>query len=102
MVWSIYKNTEGRAVKDWEECHVAWYVDYDMDTNHFPNRVRFLHDGFHEVYFDGNSITCKVVDGRWAPETHRDILNMVEKSYWGMYIEGFELRRGKLVVLVGS
>lgn len=102
MTWSIYKDTTGRSVRDWEECHTAWFVDQDIITNHYPNRIKFLHDGYHEVYFDSNMITCRVVDGRWAPETHRDILEMVGKTYWGEFIEGFERRDGKLHVLIGS
>ena len=101
MVWSIYKNTE-RAYDTWEENHIAWYVDYDMKTNHYPNRVKFLHDGFVDVWFDEDHITCKVVDGRWAPETHQDILEMVRKSYWGDFVEGFRLTKNRICVIMGS
>ena len=102
MVWSIYKDTAGRTVEGWEECHVAWFVDYDTGTNHFPNQIKFLHDGYVDVHFDSNKITCKIVDGRWAPETHRDILEMVGKTYWGEFVEGFYKKDGKMFVTMGS
>lgn len=99
MVWSIFKDSS-LPYEKWEECHVAWYKD--VDAKNSCDHIRFLHDGYHEVYFDENMITCRVVDGRWAPETHRDILDMVEKTYWGLYVEGFERRNGKMHVLMGS
>ena len=102
MTWSIYKDTSGKGVGQWEPCHVAWFVDYDVETNHTPNQIKFLHDGYHHVWFDKDWITCKVVDGRWAPETHRDILDMVFKTYHGEFVEGFYKKNGKLFVTMGS
>ena len=101
MTWSIYKDSS-RDFKDWEECHTAWYVDEDIDTNHYPNRIKFLHDGFVDVHFDSNVITCRVVDGRWAPETHRDILEMTSKTYHGEFVEGFRLSKNQMYVIMGS
>lgn len=101
MVWSIYKDSS-KDYNDWERNYAAFYVDYDMDTNHFPNRIKFLHDGFVEVHFDHNSVTLEVINGQWAFGTERKILDMTEKSYWGVYIEGFEKRDGKIRVIMGS
>ena len=103
MTWSIYKDTCNRPVDGWEENYAAWYVDYDMETNHYPNRVKFLHDGYVHVWFDGLWTTCKVVNGRWAPETHDEILKMVAKAgYWGEFIEGFRLTEKRIHVIMGS
>ena len=101
MAWSMYKNSEG-PFETWEPNYVAWYVNKDMDTNHYPNRIKFLHDGPVEVHFDNNSVTCTVIDGKWAPDTERKICDMVAKTYWGIYIEGFAMIEGKLNVLMGS
>jgi hypothetical protein len=101
MTWSIYKNTE-RDVKDWEPCYAAFYIDHDMETNHYPNRIKFLHDGYVDVYFDGDFVTCKVTDGRWDSQTERQIIGLVSKTYWGDFVEGFYKRDGKIHVVMGS
>ena len=101
MAWSIYKDTSG-DVNDWQECHVAWFVDYDVDTNHEPNRIKFLHDGYVDVYYGTDYVTCKVEGGQWASDTERKILDMVSKTYWGIYVEGFCKRQGTIEVIMGS
>lgn len=101
MAWSIYKDTSG-DVKDWQECHVAWFVDYDVDTNHEPNRIKFLHDGYVNVYFEGAFVVCKVERGEWARDTERLILGLVSQTYWGIYVEGFCKRNGRIEVIMGS
>jgi hypothetical protein len=101
MAWSIYKDSS-RSYKDWECCYTAWYVDHDVDTNHFPNKIKFMHDGYVDVYFDGNHVTCKVEGGEWGRETERQIVGMVSRTYHGEFIEGFEKRDGKINVIMGS
>jgi len=103
MTWSIYKDSS-RDVSDWECCYVAWYTDYTVDTNHAPNRVKFLHDGYVDVYFDGNYVTCKVEGGHWARDTEQKILAMVSETYWGTFVEGFFKNKdnGRIEVIMGS
>ena len=103
MTWSIYKDSS-RDVSDWECCYVAWYTDYTVDTNHAPNRVKFLHDGYVDVYFDGNFVTCKVEGGHWARDTEQKILAMVSETYWGTFVEGFFKNKdnGRIEVIMGS
>jgi hypothetical protein len=101
MTWSIFKDSS-RDVKDWECCYAAWYVDYDVDTNHFPNKIKFLHDGYVDVYFGTDYVTCKVEGGEWARDTEQKILGMVSKSYWGEFVEGFAKRQGTIEVIMGS
>lgn len=101
MVWSIYKDSS-KDYNDWERNYAAFYVDDDMVTNHFPNRIKFLHDGIHTVHFDHNFVELEVINGQWAAGSESKILNMTEKTYWGPYVEGFEKREGKLYVIMGS
>ena len=101
MTWSIYKDT-CRDFKDWECCYIAWYTDYTLKTNYAPNRVKFLHDGFVDVYFGDEFVTCKVEGGQWARDTEQKILDLVRKSYWGAFIEGFAKRNGRIEVIMGS
>jgi hypothetical protein len=101
MAWSIYKDSS-RSYKDWERCYTAWYVDHDVDTNHFPNKIKFLHDGYVDVYFDEDCITCKVTGGEWDRDTHDKIFQMVARTYHGVFIEGFEKRAGRINVIMGS
>lgn len=101
MAWSIYKDTAG-DVANWQECHTAWFVDHDVDTNYFPNKIKFLHDGEVDVYYGTDYVTCKVEGGQWASDTERKILDMVSKTYWGVYVEGFARRQGTIEVIMGS
>lgn len=103
MTWSIYKDSS-RDFSEWECCYVAWYTDYTVDTNHAPNRVKFLHDGYVDVYFDGNYVTCKVEGGHWARDTEQKILAMVSETYWGTFVEGFYKNKesGRIEVIMGS
>jgi hypothetical protein len=75
-----------------------------VDTNHFPNRIKFLHDGFVDVYFNNKFVTCKVEGGQWARDTEQKILEMVSKTYWGSFVEGFYKNRdnGRIEVIMGS
>ena len=101
MTWSIFKDST-RPYKEWEPCYTAWFIDEDMDTNYFPNKIKFLHDGYVDVYFEGNYVTCKVVGGEWARETERQILGMVSLTYHGTFIERFYRAGGKIHVVMGS
>jgi hypothetical protein len=101
MTWSIFKDSS-KNYNDWECCYTAWFVDYDSKTDHFPNKIRFFHDGYVDVHFDGNYVTCKVSGGEWERETESKILRMVAETYHGEYIEGFERRKGKIHVVIGS
>lgn len=101
MAWSIYKNSS-YSFNEWERCYTAWFVDYDMDTKHFPNKVKFLHDGWYDVYFDNDYVTCKVTNGEWDRDVHDKIITMVHRTYHGDFIEGFEKRDGRINVLIGS
>ena len=102
MTWSIYKDTSSNSVDDWQSCYTAWFVDYDVDTNHFPNKIKFLHDGEVDVYYGTDFVTCRVESGQWAPLTERKILDMVSKTYWGTFIEGFSKKNGRIEVSMGS
>jgi hypothetical protein len=98
MTWSIYKDNTVPFVP----CYTAWYVDYDIDTNHFPNKIKFMHDGEVDVYFERVVVTCTVENGQWAADTERKILRTVSKTYWGTFIEGFYKKNGKIYVTMGS
>lgn len=101
MTWSIFKDSS-RPYKDWECCYTAWYVDHDVETSHFPNKIKFFHDGYVDVYFDGNHTTVKVEGGEWARDTEHKLLQLVAKTYHGQFIEGFEKRNGRIAVIMGS
>lgn len=101
MTWSIYKNSS-LSYDQWESNYVAWFIDHDMDTNHFPNKVKFLHDGWYDVYFGKDYATCKVTGGQWDPDTEQRILKVVSRTYHGDFIEGFERRNGRIEVIIGS
>ena len=102
MTWSIYKDTEG-PVEQWEENYAAMYIDYDVDTNHFPNKIKFLRDGMHHIWFGNQWTAVRVVNGQFAPTAHDQLLAIIAKDgYWGTFIEGFSKENGKLVVVVGS
>ena len=103
MTWSIYKDSS-RDVSDWECCYVAWYTDYTVDTNYAPNRIKFLHDGYIDVYFGKDYVTCKVEGGQWTRDTEQKILGMVSKSYWAEFVEGFLKNKdnGRIEVIMGS
>ena len=102
MTWSIYKDTSSNSVDDWQECYTAWFVDYDVDTNHFRNQIKFLHDGNVDVYYGTDFVTCRVGGGQWASDTEQKILDMVSKTYGGVFVEGFARRQGMIKVSVGS
>jgi hypothetical protein len=107
MVWSIYKDTSSNNVDEWQPNYSAWYYDYDVDTNFSPNRVRFLHDGEHEVWYEFNhkpySTIVNVVNGMFDIHAEYNILNLIKESgYWGVYIEMFYKKNGKLYVGMGS
>ena len=103
MTWSIYKDIT-KADNEMVPCYSAYFIDQDMDTNHFPNRVKFMHDGEVDVYYDsdGDVVTCTVENGQWAADTEQKILRMVSESYWGTFIEGFYKKNGKIYVTMGS
>lgn len=101
MAWSIFKDSS-RDYKDWEINTAAWFVDNDVDTNYFPNKIKFLHDGYVDVHFNNDSVTCKVVGGHWDTDTEAKLLAMVAKSYWGTYVEGFYRENGNINVIMGS
>jgi len=103
MTWSIYKDSS-LPIEQWEESHCAWFIDKDMLTNHYPNRIKFFSDGQHTINFDGHSCTIEVKDSLFVqPSTQKEILKMVWKAgYWGDYIEGFYRVSGKYYVIIGS
>ena len=101
MTWSIYKDTSHPS-DDMIECYTAWFIDQDMDTNHFPNKIKFMHDGEVDVYYYNEVVTCTVENGQWAADTEQKILRMVSDSYWGTFIEGFYKKNGKIYVSMGS
>lgn len=102
MVWSIYKDSSIN-VDAWEPCYTAWFTDYDMDTNHAPLRVKFLHAGEHDVWYDGNKTTIAVdKNGLWESNAEKLILKMTHKTYHGDFVEGFYKRDGKIHVSIGS
>lgn len=101
MTWSIFKDST-RPYKEWECCYTAWFVDEDIETNHYPNKIKFLHDGYVDVYFNGDVVTCKVEGGEWVRETERQILDLVSRTYHGTFIEGFYRTAGKINVIMGS
>jgi len=107
MVWSIYKDTSSNNADEWQPNYSAWYYDYDVETNFSPNRVRFLHDGQHEVNYMFNhkqyTTTVNVVNGMFEDGTEQRILDLIKQSgYWGIYIEMFTKKNGKLFVEMGS
>lgn len=107
MVWSIYKDTSSSHVDDWQENYVAWYIDEDMDTISYRNRIKFLHDGTYLVYFKHDkgefSTAVDVIDGKFTSDTYDSIMQMVEAAgYWGDFIEGFVKRDHKIRVIMGS
>jgi hypothetical protein len=107
MVWSIYKDTSSSHVEDWQENYAAWYYDYDMETDFPPNRVKFLHDGTHLIFFKHDkgefSTAVDVIDGKFTESTYDSIMQMVEESgYWGDFVEGFVKRDHKIRVIMGS
>jgi len=102
MVWSIYKDTSG-DYDDWQEMDAA--IFFDMDCKGSPhNQVRMMHDGIHEVWYDGFSTTVEVKDGKFnIPQAKVSIGEIVEKAgYWGNFIERFYRRNGKFEVSMGS
>jgi hypothetical protein len=104
MTWSIFKDITNIVQDEMVPCYTAWFIDQDMETNHSPNRVKFLHDGEVDVYYDsdGLRVTCTVENGQWAADTERKILKMVSETYWGTFIEGFYRKNGKIYVTMGS
>jgi hypothetical protein len=102
MVWSMYKDTEGEY-DTWQENPVAYYTNYDIDASPL-NRVKFFRDGVYTVYFDGQSTEVTVVGGQFDIEkTKVAIGEIVERAgYHGAYIEGFDKRKGKIEVCIGS
>lgn len=104
MVWSIYKNSS-LPYEEWQECHAAWFVDYDMDSTTGFNRVKFLHDGVYPVYFGKYSTFATVKDGQFqdVEKLKSDIAKLVRQDgYWGTFIERFEKRNGNICVAIGS
>lgn len=108
MTWSIFKDTSSSNVDDWVPNYIAWYTDYDIETNHEPNRVRFLSDGPVNLYYKWNgrevSTIINVIDEKFDRNTiDKDIMNLVKHTgYWGMYVEGFYKHKNKLYVSIGS
>lgn len=107
MTWSLYKDT-GRPFEEWEKNMVAWFIDEDASTTYMPNKIKFLHDGEHEVYMSGAAGECKfptkvrVVNGEWEEDAELKILAMTRAYYHGEYIEMFYRRHGKIYVVMGS
>lgn len=102
MTWSIYKDST-RPYKDWERCYTAWFVDEDIETNHYPNKIKFLHDGYVDIHFgDYGVVTCKVTAGCWDHGTEQKIVEMTRRTYHGECIEGFYRTAGKIYVTMGS
>jgi len=108
MTWSIFKDSSSSNVDDWVPNYIAWYIDYDMETNHEPNRVRFLLDGPVNLYFKWNgkesSIIINIIDGMFNKDSiDIDIMYIVRQTgYWGSYVEGFYKHNNKLYVSIGS
>lgn len=102
MVWSLYKDTEG-DFDFWELNPVAHYFNYDIDASP-NNRLKFFRDGQHVVHFGVHSCVLEVKDGKFDIEAAKKAIGEIVKldGYWGQYIEGFELRKGKFEVCVGS
>lgn len=103
MTWSLFKDT-GRPFEEWEKNMVAWFIDEDASTTYMPNKIRFLHDGEHDVYFQGPEISTKVrvVGGEWEEDAELKILALTRAYYHGEYIEMFYRRHGKIYVVMGS
>lgn len=103
MTWSLFKDT-GRPFEEWEKNMVAWFIDEDASTTYMPNKIRFLHDGEHDVYFQGPEISTKVrvVNGEWEEDAELKILALTRAYYHGEYIEMFYRRHGKIYVVMGS
>jgi len=102
MTWSIFKDITNIVQDEMVPCYSAYFIDQDMETNHSPNRVKFLHDGEVNVHYDDQVITCTVKKGMWTKDTEDKILEIVSYSYWGVYIEGFYRKNGKIYVTMGS
>lgn len=104
MIWSIFKNSS-LPYERWEECHVAWFVDEDLENASPMNCVKFLHDGFYPIYYGDNWIQAQVKDGKFVDieALKADIGKIVEMAgYWGQYIERFYKKDGKINVIIGS
>lgn len=107
MVWSIFKDTSSDNADEWQPNYAAWYYDHDIDTSFPPNRIKFLHDGLHEVNYKYGVETftniIQVANGMFEVDTEDRILMMVDKAgYWGKYIEMFYKKNGKIFVAIGS
>lgn len=104
MQWSIYKNSS-LDYSEWQECHVAWFVDEDLENASPINCVKFFHDGFYPIYFGKYWTQVEVKDGKFV-----DIENLkanigkivAQDGYWGTYIERFYKKDGKINVVIGS
>jgi len=103
MTWSLYKDTN-RPYEQWEKNMVAWFIDEDASTTYMPNKIKFLHDGEHDVHFDGAKFPARVrvVNGNWEEDAELKILAMTRAYYHGEYIEMFYKRDGKIYVTMGS
>lgn len=103
MTWSLYKDT-GRDYKEWEPNYAAWFVCEDTNTSMITNKIKFLHDGPHEIYFQGAKfpVEISVVNGQWEAQAEEKILAMTFAYYHGTFIEGFYRKDGKLYVIMGS
>ena len=101
LTWSIYKDTSGN-VDDWVENSAAFYHDEDINASE-RNRLKFFEDGIHEVWFEKKSTFIEVKDGKFDIRKVKPLIaNIVEGQYWGTFIEGFTLYRGKFWVCMGS
>ena len=102
MNWSIFKDSSIDYDK-WEENDAAFYFDYDIQASP-ENRLKFLADGIHEVFYEKYSTFLEVKDGKFNIENAKPaIQNIVEQAeYWGTFIEGFRKKEGKIYVCIGS
>lgn len=102
-MWSIYKDSS-RAFEQWEENHVAWYVDEDSKSSNTFSKVKFMHDGPIQVHFILPSISTsiEVKDGKFEVDVENKILDMTKKHYHGQFIEGFYKKDGLMYVIMGS
>lgn len=103
MFWSIYKDTASNDINDWEECDVAFFFDMDIDASP-ENRVKFMHDGNHVVYFGKTPCVLTVVNGKFDITAAKKAIGEAVRTegYHGQFIERFYRRDGKFEVAIGS